>query len=555
MRPVDPRLLREAPAARRFLGIAAVLGLLVAAAIVAQAVALGRIVDGAFLRHKPLSSLTPELVTLVAAAAARAVLAWALESGGRLAAISVGATLRAKLLAHLLSARPGGVRDMPAGELAAAATTGLDALNPYFARFLPQLVLSAIVPAVIFGWVVAHDLESALIMALTLPLIPIFGILIGKVTQERTLRRFATLSLLSAHFLDVVRGLPTLRAFGRGRAQADTIAEVSDAYRQETMSTLRIAFLSALVLELAATLSTAVIAVEIGIRLVGGGIAFAPALTVLVLAPEYYGPLRSAAAQFHASADGLAAAGRIFTLLDLPPVLAAPEQPLPAPDLRTAPIELERVTLRYAERTDAALERVSAAVQPGERVAIAGPSGAGKTSLLSLLLRLADPSGGRILAAGVDLTAIDPAAWRAQLAGLPQRPRLPSGTLRTALANGGDVSDDDLWLALGQAHARAIVTALPAGLDTVLGERTPLSAGEIRRLALARALAGRKPLLLLDEPTTHLDAASAAAVIRAVSELPRTGTVVFATHDERLLAVADRVVQLAVRGAALEAVA
>jgi ATP-binding cassette subfamily C protein CydD len=554
VRPLDPRLLREAPVARLFLLAAGFCGLLDAAAAVAQAVALGMLVSDVFLHRRPLSAVRSELALLLGAAVLRALIAWVLEAGGRLTALRVAAELRGKLLAHLLAARPGGVGDKPAGELAAAAVTGLDALDLYFARFLPQLVLSVAVPSVIFVWVAWHDATSALVMALTLPLIPIFGILVGKATEARTLKRFRTLSLLSGYFLDVVRGLTTLRAFGRGSAQGETIAAVSAAYRRETMGTLRIGFLSALVLELAATLSVAVIAVEVGLRLDAGGIALAPAFAILVLAPEYYGPLRAAAAQFHASADGLAAAGRVFALLDLEPEVRRPERPLAAPDLARVSIRLEQLTLRYAGRGEPALAGVSALIEPGERVALSGPSGAGKTSLLELLLRLRDPSGGRIVGGDVDASLVEPDAWRAQLAWLPQRPRLGAGRLRDALAPVGEASDEELWSALDQAAALPIVAALPDGLDTVLGERTPFSAGEIRRLALARVLASRRPLLLLDEPTTHLDHESAAAVVGALAALPRKRTVIVATHDERVLALADRVIGL--RGpTVLEAVA
>jgi len=554
VRPVDPRLMREAPAARRFLVVAALLGLVNAAAVVAQAVALGKLVAAVLLDGQSLAQVRPELLVLVVTAVVRALVAWALESGGRLTALNVSATLRAKLLSHLIAAQPAGVPELPPGELAAAAVTGLDALDPYFARFLPQLVLSAVVPAVIFVWVALHDVTSAVVMALTLPLIPVFGALIGKATEARTLRRFRTLSVLSAYFLDVVRGLPTLRAFGRGEAQRSTVAEVSDSYRCETMGTLRIAFLSALVLELAATLSVAVIAVEIGIRLVDGSIAPAPAFAILVLAPEYYGPLRNAAAQFHASADGLAAARRVFELLDLPPAVTAPADPRPAPSLH-AGLRLERLSLSHPGRAEPAFSGVTAVLRPGERIALSGPSGAGKSSLLSVLLRLVDPSEGRILAAGVDVALVDPREWRAQLAWLPQRPRLAPGTLRDALRGAEPLGDAELLRALDQAGARSVVEALPDGLDTVLGERLPLSAGELRRLALARALAPRKPVLLLDEPTAHLDDASAEAVAAAISSLPRDGIVVFATHDERLLALADLVVNLAPRAAALEVAA
>lgn len=554
MRPVDPRLLREAPAARRFLVVATGLAVILAVATIVQAAALGRLVAAVLLGHAGLRAVTPELVALAVATCVRAALAWALESGGRLAAIRSASQLRAKLLSHLLVARPGGVHDTPAGEIAASAVPGLDALEPYFARFLPQLVLSAVVPVLILGWVAWHDAESAVVMAVTLPLIPVFGALVGKVTATRALRRFSILSVLAAHFLDVVRGLPTLRAFNRG--QAATIAQVSDDYRRETMATLRIGFLSALVLELAATLSTAVIAVEIGIRLVDGHIALAPALAVLVLAPEYYAPLRNAAAQFHAAADGLAAAGRIFELLDLTPSIAVSERPQPLPDVRRSAIRFDDVSLTYPERPAPVLEGFNAVLRPGERVALSGPSGAGKSSLLALLLRFHDPSSGRILVGDVELATTDPEEWRRRLGWLPQRPRLRPGRLRDALAP-GSATDAELWTALERVSAVDVVAGLPGGLDAVLGERTPLSAGEARRLALARALAGGGEIFLLDEPTTHLDPVSALRVVEAIAALPGDALVVCATHDERLLAAADRVVALGgrVRGMELGAVA
>ncbi|MES1248294.1 MAG: thiol reductant ABC exporter subunit CydD [Actinomycetota bacterium] len=528
MRPVDPRLLREAPAARRFVLLAGVLGVVGAVATVAQAVALGLAVDHAFLQHRRVGG---ELAVFAVTTAVRAAVAWLLETGGRRTAVRVAASLRRRLVAHLIDARP---RDVAVGELAAAAVTGLDALGPYFGKFLPQLVLSCAVPAIVFAWVVWHDLTSALVMALTLPLIPVFGILVGKVTEQRTLRRFRTLGVLSSYFVDVVRGLPTLRAFNR----TPSVADVSEAYRRETMSTLRIGFLSALVLELAATISTAVIAVEIGLRLVDGGIALAPALAVLVLAPEFYGPLRAAAAQFHASADGLAAAGRVFELLDLPPAVRAPERPLPVPDLRRATIRFEALGLHYAGRDEPALSGLDAAIGPGERVAIGGPSGAGKTTLLEIVLRLLDQTSGRITVDGVDLRELDPTAWHRGLAWLPQRPQLPAGTVRAALG-GPAIADERLERALAQAGAGF------ARLDDVLGERTPLSFGEIRRLAFARTLARDAALLVLDEPTTHLDAGAAQIVIDAIGALPETTTVLVATHDPRLLAACDRVVALA----------
>ena len=555
MRPVDPRLLREAPAARRFLIVATVIALVEALAVVMQAVALGLVVARVFLDRRPLEAVGRDLVLFAVATAVRALAAWTFETGGRLTALRVAGDLRSKLLAHLLAAKPAGLRDRSAGEVAAIAVGGLDLLDPYFGRFLPQLVRSAVIPATIFVWVVWHDLTSAIVMALTLPLIPIFGILVGKATQARTLRRLESLTVLSGYFLDVVRGLPTLRAFGRGRSQTANIAAVSDAYRVETMATLRIAFLSAFVLELAATLSTAVIAVEIGVRLVDGRIALAPALAVLVLAPEFYGPLRAAAAEFHAGADGLVAAGRVFALIDLPPDVAQPTRPLPAPDLRSAPIRMERLRLRYPDRVDDALREISTVIEPGDRVAVVGPSGAGKSTLLELLLRLRDPTSGGLFAGDIDAAHADPATWREQIAWLPQRPRLAAGPLRDALDPSRSLRDADLWHALDQASASQVVSALPDGLDAVIGERSPFSAGEIRRLALARALVAPKALLVLDEPTAHLDVATATAVADMLVSLRRDRTLIVATHDEHLFESADRVIRLGARLPAIAAVA
>jgi len=526
VRPLDPRLLREAPSARRFVVLAAALAALAVAASIAQAALLAHVVVAAFLHGRSVRELAPELGALGGLAVARAVVAWALESGGRLAALEVTRELRARVLAHVVRVRPGSV---PTAEVATAVTEGARSLEPYFARFLPQLALAALAPPAILAWVAARDATSAAVMGVTLPLIPVFGVLIGKAAAARTLARWRALSRMSAHFLDVVGGLATLRAHRRGRAQVAAVAATTDAYRRETMGTLRVAFLSALVLELAATLGTAVIAVEIGVRLVGGGIGLEPALAVLVLAPELYGPLRQVAASFHASADGLEAARRLLALLELEPAVRVPVRARPA---RFGPVRLEEVRAGYEGR-GAVLDGVSLALEPGERVALTGPSGAGKTTLLSLLLRFADPAAGRITVDGVDLRELDPAEWRRLVAWLPQRPRLEPGPVADAIGLGRSLDG-----AAAAAGAAALLrrTAGEAGAG--------LSAGEVRRAALARALAREAPLLLLDEPTAHLDPERAAAVAAAVRGLPPGRTALVVTHDQGVLAAADRVLEL-----------
>jgi ATP-binding cassette subfamily C protein CydD len=529
VRPFDPRLWREAPSARRFLVLSAILAALATAATIAQAALLAQVVVDVFLRGRSAGSLLPALLALGALAVVRGAIAWALESGGRLAAIRVARELRARVLAHVAARRPGRV---PTAEVATATTEGTTALEPYFARFLPQLATALLAPPAILLWVALHDLTSAVIMAVTLPLIPIFGVLIGKMAQARTLARWQALSRMSAHFLEVVGGLATLRAYRRGPAQAQRIAATTEAYRRETMGTLRVSFLSALVLELAATLGTAVIAVEIGVRLVDGSVGLEAGLTALVLAPELYGPLRQLAAQFHASADGLAAAGRLFALLDLEPAVRAPERPGPA---RFGTLRVERVSVGYEGR-GAVLEGISLTLEPGERVALTGASGTGKTTLLSLLLRFVEPFEGRISVGGVDLAEIDPDGWRRLVAWLPQRPRLEPGQVVDAIR-------------LGRADADVAGAAEAAGAASLLGRvvgeaGAGLSAGEIRRVALARALAREAPLLLLDEPTAHLDRRSASIVAASVRGLPAGRTVLLATHDPELVASADRVLEL-----------
>jgi ATP-binding cassette, subfamily C, bacterial CydD len=542
VRPLDPRLVRAAPAVRRFLAACVVLAVATAAVVGVQASLIGDIVSRGFLGGRGLTALAAPLAALAVAALLRGALAWAFEAGGHLAAASTTRSLRRALVERVLAA---GAEGRSAADVATAAVDGVDALDPYFSRYLPQLVLAAVVPAAVLVWVAVIDLESALIMAATLPLIPVFGILVGREAGRRARARHAALARLGGHFLSVVRGLPTLRAHNRGAVQAERIAATSDAYRRETMGTLRIAFLSALVLELAATLGTAIVAVEIGIRLDGGGISLGPALTVLVLAPELYLPLRNAAVQFHASADGMAAAERIFAELDAlpePAGMSAAAAPLAPAELR-----LDAVGFTYPGRTDPALARVDLAVAPGERVALVGPSGAGKSTLARLLLRFDEPGRGRLRYGGHDLADVELDRWRATVAWLPQRPRLPAGTIADAIRLGRPhARDDEVAAAARRAAADTFVRMLPDGYATRVGDGgSGLSAGQLRRVALARALLRDAPILLLDEPTTNLDPESAADVAAALAEIPRDRTLIVITHDDALAArVADRIVRL-----------
>ncbi|WP_410809903.1 thiol reductant ABC exporter subunit CydD [Micromonospora sp. 067-2] len=537
-RPFDPRLLRRVPAARRDLAVLALLGVLAAGLIVAQATALAAVlataVDGRLDR--------PALVGFVVAVAARSALVWAQGTVSARVAATVKAALRADLLAAVGRHGPGWVAGQRAGQLATLTGRGLDALDAYFTGYLPQLVLSVTVPLAVLARVVVADWSSAVIIALTLPLIPVFGALLGWQAQAATDRQWRRLSLLGGHFLDMVAGLPTLRAFGRARAQTDVVRRMADGHRVATMKTLRIAFLSALVLELVATLSVALVAVPVGIRLLGGGLALQTALLVLLLTPEAYLPLRAAGSRFHASMEGLTALDEALTTSAAPTAPRASEGAA-TPDGRGG-IRFESVTVAY-ERTTA-LRDVTLTVAPGERIAIIGPSGAGKSTLLGLLLGFVTPTSGRITVGGVDLAAADPDAWRRQVAWVPQRAHLFAASLADNIRLGApDTPAEALATAVHDAALDDVVSGLPDGLDTLLGERGHgLSSGQRQRVALARAFLRDAPVVLLDEPTARLDTAAEAVVLDATRRLVAGRTALLVAHRPALLADADRILRI-----------
>ncbi|MFE1546717.1 thiol reductant ABC exporter subunit CydD [Streptomyces sp. NPDC058718] len=542
MKPIDPRLLRYARATRLFLAAVVVLGLAGAALVIAQAMFIAEIVVGAFQKGLAVSDLTTPLLLLAGVAVARGLVSWLTELAAHRASAAVKSELRGRLLARAAALGPGWLSGQKAGSLIALATRGVDALDDYFARYLPQLGLAVVVPVAVLARIVTEDWVSAAIIVVTLPLIPIFMILIGWYTQARMDRQWKLLSRLSGHFLDVVAGLPTLKIFGRAKAQAESIRTITSEYRQATMRTLRIAFLSSFALELLATLSVALVAVTIGMRLVHGELDLYTGLVILILAPEAYLPLRQVGAQYHAAAEGLAAAEEIFEVL---------EQPVRGGGTGAVPdsvrLELDRVTVRHPGRAEPALDAATLTVEPGETVALVGPSGVGKSTLLDVVLGFVTPEeGGSVRVGGEDLAALDLEAWRSRIAWVPQRPYLFAGTIAENVRLAcPDASDEAVREALRDAGADAFVTGLPEGLDTPLGEDgAGLSAGQRQRLALARAFLADRPLLLLDEPTAALDGETEAGVVDAVRRLAAGRTVLLVVHRPALLAVADRVVSL-----------
>ena len=549
MKALDPRLLRHAAGTRRYVVVSVVIAIASGAAFVVAAFAISELVVRPFQQGAGLSELRGPLTVLAVAMVCRAVLAWAGQVAAHRAAAEVKSQLRHSLLESTIQLGPSWLARRNSGELATLTTSGIDTLDGYFAQYLPALGTAAVLPLAVTAVVLSQDLVSGVIILVTLPLIPLFAILIGQGTAEATRSQWRTLAVLGGHFLDVVAGLPTLLLFGRARVQVDRVRDRAEQNRRATMRTLRMAFLSSAALEFIATISVALVAVAIGLRLVGGTLDLRTGLVVLILAPEAYWPLRQVGAQFHASAEGLAAAESMIDVIEerharqRPPTVAVP-------DLAATTLRVEGVVVQY-DRDRPALAGVDLVVRPGEYVTIAGPSGCGKTTLLWVLLGFIAPSEGRVLLDGprgqVDLADIDPDLWRAHLAWVPQEPWFaPASIADNVRLACPDASSAAVDRALRMAHATEFVDSLPAGSATVLGENAAeLSAGQRQRLALARAFLRDAPLVLLDEPTAHLDATSEAAVTRAVRHLARNRTVLAVAHRPALLAAGDRVVHLA----------
>ncbi|WP_079198617.1 thiol reductant ABC exporter subunit CydD, partial [Streptomyces sp. CB03911] len=546
MKPVDPRLLGYARTTRAFLAGSVILGGAGAALVVAQASLIADIVVRGFQQRAGLDELTGPLLLLALTAVGRALVAWLTELTAHRSVARVKSTLRRRLVDHATALGPEYLAGRRTGELTTLATRGVDALDDYFARYLPQLALAVVVPVVVLLRIVGADWTSAAIIAGTLPLIPLFMALIGMATQSRMDRQWAGLSRLSHHFLDVVAGLPTLKVFNRAKAQAETIGRITAEYRRATLRTLRIAFVSSFALELLSTLSVALVAVSIGFRLVDGTLDLETGLLILILAPEVYFPIRQVGALYHSSVEGLTAADEIFQVLETPlPATGT----TPAPALAGATLTVTGLTVTHPGRTAPALQDAALTLTPGSTTALTGPSGAGKSTLLSVLLGLTTPDAGTVTVTTPDGTAhrladLDPTTWRRQIAWVPQHPHLFAGSIADNVRlTAPAATDDAVRTALAAAHALDFTTRLPQGIHTPLGEGgTGLSAGQRQRLALARALlATDRPLVLLDEPTANLDGESEAAVVAAVRTLAEdpTRTVLLIAHRPALLAVAD----------------
>lgn len=494
-------------------------------AVIPQAYLLAQVVERVFLEHRGPKDFLSLLLVLVGA---RALFLFAGSALLARSSASIQSELRERLFEHLLRLGPCYVQGERQGELASLVLEGIDGLEAWILRYLPALMSALVLPWAILVMIAPQDLLSALLLVLTLPLIPLFMILIGRWSEDVMGRQWGALTRMAVEFLEVLRGLPTLKLFGRERATLDEVREVAERYRKTTLSVLRVAFLSSLALELLATLSTAILAVEIGLRLLEGKLPFFPAYFILLLIPEFYGPLRQLGAQFHATQPAQKGFEALQRVLATPLPTPRPSRPPSSLDLR-----LEKVTFGYPKAPRPLFEEVDLEIPFGSSLVLMGPSGSGKSTLLALLMGFLEPQGGQIWVGDLPLNALDPKVWRSYLTYVPQRPYFFHGSilenLRIARPH---ASLREIEEAADQAGARAFIEALPQGYATLLGEGgLRLSGGELQRLALTRALLKETPLLILDEPLAHLDLARRDHLQATLRALAHGRTLLLASHD------------------------
>lgn len=554
MRPFDPRLLRYARSARGPIAVTALLGTLTALLVLAQALFISAALSPVVSGTASLTDIWPYIAGIAAVFACRALIVAAREAVSTRAAAAAVRELRGRVVDASVTLGPRW-RATKGAETTTLLSTGLEDLRPYFVSFLPQLVLVCTVTPAALGVILLLDFWSALTALLVIPLIPIFMILIGRFTQAASEDKLASMKRLTAQLLDLMSGLPTLRGLGREKAPRTHLHALGAANTKATMATLRVAFLSGGVLEFLTTLSVALVAVEVGMRLVFGDISLFHGLAVIMLAPEVFEPLRQVGAQFHASANGVTASKVAFDIIEEAEAVASPGTDV-CPDMARTDIVLDGLGVRA--RGAWAPAPTSGVIAPGIVTALCGPSGAGKSTIIACLLADMTPDAGRVLlrpsASSSEsgesvLSDIDPAAWRRQISWVPQSPTLVPGTI---LDNMGDLPLDDLNDAAAATGFDDVLVSAPDGWNTAIGSGgVGLSVGQRQRLALTRALAAHSQVVILDEPTAHLDAVSEETVVRAIDAMRDSGrTVIVIAHRAAMMEAADAVID--VRSAADE---
>jgi ATP-binding cassette subfamily C protein CydD len=519
-------------------------GFLATVIVVLQAWLLSDVVSGVFKEAQTLSDVSTTLWIMLALAVVRAGFLWIGDLGAQRSASLLKHRLRTDLTQHLFALGPAYARSERSGELVHATVQGVEDLDEYVTVYQPLRFLAFLVPVFVALIVLIIDPLTVLVLLFTGPILVLLLALIGSRAKAATEQRFAELSWMSAHFLDMLQGLVTLKMFGRSREQVDNVQSISRNYGNTTMVVLRTAFETAFVLELSTTIATALVAVEVSLRLMEGAISFQRALALLIITPEFFAPLRQLAAKYHAGAAGKAAAGRIFAILDTPlapNLTVAPKANLIS--VQNADIRFEQVTFMYDSGQRLALRDLSLNIPRGRRVALVGATGAGKTTVANLLLRFFDPDSGSITVGGVPLTSIEPAAWRSQLAWVPQHPHLFYGTVEDNIRIAKpSASYEEIVAAATAACADTFIERLPGGFSTPIGENgIRLSGGERQRLAIARAFLRDAPLLVLDEPTSHLDPESESLINDALSRLLVGRTAVIISHRMKLANTSDLV--------------
>lgn len=530
----NSRLIQKARAAGVLFPLIVVFGFLSGGLVIWQSWLLSVVVSNVFLDHQTLGQVIPLLQVTLLVVLGRAVFTMVNESlSGRLA-VKIKNGLREELLQKINRLGPIYLKGEKAGELTTTALQGLDALDAYFSQYLPQILLAALLPLTILVVVFPLDLLTGIVFVITAPLIPLFMILIGKLSQNHTQRQWTALTRLGAYFLDTLQGLSTLMQLGRSKERGEKIRLVSERYREVTMNVFKITFLSAFVLELIATISTALVAVEIGLRLLYGHMEFQQAFFILLIAPEFYLPLRNLSVRYHAGMNGLTAAERIFQVLDTPETNISTSSAQRQPDLvvKNFNLAFREVSYHYPDNPEAALEGIDLQMESGKHYALVGESGAGKSTLAQLIMRFIVPEGGKILVNGEDIQTIDLDLWRSKIAWVPQTAKLFNTSLiENVRLNDTTVTKEAVLAALEQAGLQNFLHRLPDGLNTPLLEGgVRLSGGEARRVALARAFLKDAPILLMDEPTAHLDIDLEREFIESAEKLQQGRTTLTIAH-------------------------